>query len=237
MRRFLLAQLTRLCVGLSAGLLLGAQAAYGAPPAQLPQAGAVVLYEQMDSPSTQAITSQNFEADLDQFDRQVADDFAVPSGEVWTITSVEVLGKYDGLGSRTVNSVNVQFYTNSSDNLPSGLLYSGTFSPTGGLNDGNFVLTLNPPAIILPGRAWVSIQANMNFNPERRQWQWIERTAQNGSAAAVRRVNPNTDCPNTWATFAASPCLVGEIHDPDLLFRLNGTTAPAVQVFLPLIRR
>lgn len=207
------------------------------PPAN-PTAPAAVLYDQMDSPSTSVITSQNFEADLDAFDSQAADDFVVPAGLAWTISTVEVSGSYTGLSSRPLDSVNLRFYANSGSNLPGPQLYAATLVPSSGLDTGNLVLTLNPPALILPGTYWVSLQANMAFSTDQRQWQWIERTVQNGNTSAFQ--NPGGGIPpaqcTTWGALSTT-CFPGEGHAPDLLFRLSGTEGSAIQTYLPLISR
>jgi hypothetical protein len=200
-----------------------------------PEAPRIVLYDQIDNPGTNAITSQNFEPDLDAYDGQAADDFVVPAGEFWTITSVEISGTY--ATSATVDSVNVQFYLNTGAGLPGGLAYNGTLVPSGGLNTGSFIINLSPPAKLGPGRHWLSLQANMDFAGAN-VWQWRERTLQSGNAAAFR--NPGggftSTCPN-WGRLWDVCFVPADNHSPDLLFRLNGNTGPAFSLYLPLLRR
>lgn len=227
-----------LSASLTACLLTGNVLAEGeAPAAARPSAPAAVLYDQINNPGTNSVTSQNFEPDLDSFDNQAADDFVVPAGEFWTVTSVEISGTY--AGSAVVDSVNVQFYNNTGAGLPGGQSYSGTFVPSGGLNTGSFIITLSPPPYLGPGLHWVSLQANMNFGPGN-AWQWQERTVQSNQAAAYRMPGGGGGavppaCTN-WAALALT-CFADQGHSPDLLFRLNGTSAPAHSLFLPLARR
>jgi len=69
------------CTVVSAMALLGARSAT-----------AGVLYSQLDSPTTDAAVSQNFEADFDAFDSELADDFVVPAGGGWAVDTVSVVG-------------------------------------------------------------------------------------------------------------------------------------------------
>ena len=68
-----------------------------------------VLYDQYDHAGTVGAGSQNFEAALDPYDDEAADDFDVPAGPGWNVTCVEVQGTYfQGPGPAT--SVNVAVY-------------------------------------------------------------------------------------------------------------------------------
>ena len=70
------------------------------------------LYDQTDNAAVTVTSSQNFEAALDGYDDQVADDFVVPAGQTWNISQVNVAGQYfSGIGQ--ADSVNVFVYPNS----------------------------------------------------------------------------------------------------------------------------
>ncbi|MGH8058562.1 MAG: hypothetical protein ACREOH_15200, partial [Candidatus Entotheonellia bacterium] len=200
-----LSLLVSLTLMITALLSTGSAAAQGTAPDEAAlQAPAAVLYDQINNASTRAVTAQNFEAGLNTFDSEAADDFVVPSGLLWTITSVEVLGRYEGASARVASSANVRFYNHSGASLPNTLVYDASFVPSGGLNDGNFVINLSPAASLFTGTYWVSVQANLDFNPDGRQWQWIERTVQSGNAAAFR--NPGGDVSpgicTSWGTLS-----------------------------------
>ena len=60
-------------------------------------ATAAVLYSQLDSSSGVSITSQNFEADNDAFDSELADDFVVPAGGGWQVRAT-VIEEHAGPG-------------------------------------------------------------------------------------------------------------------------------------------
>src|SRR6476659_8244169 len=72
-----------------------------------------VLYDQTADPGSFIIISQNFEASLDQYDSQGADDFTVPAGKIWSVTGINVLGGYfnfSGAASPGAESETVTFY-------------------------------------------------------------------------------------------------------------------------------
>jgi hypothetical protein len=71
-------------------------------------AGAVVLYDQTDSPGESNAVSQDFEASQNALDSTAADDFTVPSGESWEIDGADVLGDYNGPGPAASSRVTFQ---------------------------------------------------------------------------------------------------------------------------------
>ena len=179
----------------------------------------VVLYDQTDSPGINSISSQDFEASFDAYDNQAADDFVIPAVDgSWSINEVYVPGAYFN-GTGPAPAVNVYFYQNNGT-LPGTLAYSAMgVVPSDSL--GTFTIALTTPAVLPSGTYWVSVQARMDFSAGG-QWGWTERTVQSNSASAWQ--NPGggfgTPC-TTWGARAAT-CAVGT--DPDLLFRLSGTT-------------
>ncbi|MCK6561954.1 S8 family serine peptidase [bacterium] len=191
----------------------------GAGTAEAPVNPAEVLYDQMDSPGLNSITSQNFEAANDAFDNQAADDFVVPASDgAWTIERVEVAGVYFN-GTGPVASVNVWFYQNAG-NLPGAEVYSALeVVPSAGIANGSFVIDLPAPAILTAGAYWVSVQANMDFTPFG-QWGWTERTVASSNPSAWRNPGNGFGTPCTDWGQRVSACGVGS--DPDLLFRLSG---------------
>src|SRR5262249_55070841 len=95
-------------------------------PAPTP-AGCVVLYDQTDNSAGNFITSQDFESDYDIYDDQAADDFVVPSGEIWTVQSVNAGGGYFN-GSGPMPLVNLYFYSDAGG-LPGALVASYLNTP------------------------------------------------------------------------------------------------------------
>ncbi|MGI8589031.1 MAG: S-layer homology domain-containing protein [Chloroflexia bacterium] len=177
-----------------------------------------VLYDQYDHPTQIGISSQQFEPAYSTYNDRAADDFAVPSGQTWTVTGVDVSGSYYN-GPGPADSVNVSFYNNGRT-VPGTPVFTQTnivYSP--GPNPGDFVITLSPPAVLRLGTYWVSVQANQQFNPNG-QWYWRDRYTLSQSAAAWS--NPDAGfrhgCSN-WGP--RSVCNISGMA-PDQVFRLNG---------------
>ncbi|HMA34311.1 MAG TPA: hypothetical protein VKY74_07485, partial [Chloroflexia bacterium] len=135
------------------------------PPRFRPQAHrpVAVLYDQYDYPDLSGISSQHFEPLFQPFDAQAADDFQVPAGQTWTVTSVDVAGGYYG-GPGPVDSMNLFFYTNLST-LPDTPVYTATgIVPIPGIDPGDLSIPLDTPVVLTAGRYWVSVQANMAYS-------------------------------------------------------------------------
>jgi Ca2+-binding RTX toxin-like protein len=198
---------------------LTGSASGGGPAAPVPNGVATPLYSQLDNASTTSITSQNFEAANDAFDNQAADDFVVPAGQSWDVTSLEIPGQYFN-GTGPAGSVNVSLWTNATS-LPGTQVFAlDNAVITSGASSGNFSVRVNPPATLTPGRYWLSVQANMDFATGG-QWGWIERNVQTGRASAWR--NPangfGTGCTG-WTK--RTDCNVGT--QPDLAFAIFGSS-------------
>jgi hypothetical protein len=238
---FVMAALVLSATGMAAAE--GAQQAYSEGASEA--IGALAdLYDQINNPGllSDAIISQNYEAVFDSLYAHAADDFKVPVGQSWTINTVEVRGVYGGGGSQSVASVNVYFYSNSGSNLPGAQLYSATLVPSGELTTGDFVITLSSPAVLGSGTYWVSVQANLNYLPDSRQWSWRERTVQSHNPSAWQNPGDGDSTHGhqciSWGKRQGSPpaCSVGNY--PDLLFKLGGTiTVLNYSVYLPLVIR
>lgn len=182
-----------------------------------------VLYDQMTTPGTNSLASQNFESSFDVYDCQGADDFQVTAGQVWSITSVDILGAYfNGTGPAT--SVNVWFLSNSS-NLPGTVVTSAlNVVPSAGLATGSFTITFTTPIVLTEGNYWISIQTNMDYS-NGGQWGWTEHTQfYNASAWINQGGGFGTSCTNWGYRIAA--CGVGAAPYYDFAFRLNGNSNP-----------
>lgn len=183
-----------------------------------------IIYDQMDNPGTNSITSQNFETVNDIFDSFAADDFALMD-MTYNVESIDVLGVYYN-GSGPATSVNVWFYTcNGSGGLPTDIVYSALYIiPSAGLTDGSFSIPLPVPAVLNEGWYWLCVQANMDYSSGG-QWGWTGRTVQSWSESAWK--NPGggfvTICTPSWG-YRVTNCAVGS--DPDNCFRLNGYITP-----------
>jgi hypothetical protein len=186
-------------------------------------APATILYDQTDNPAPTptppvpgGVTSQDYEPEFDNYDSFAADDFVVPTREVWIITEVDVLGE-SSEPPAPPDSFHVFFYADSGT-LPGTLVasrlansYSGFFT---------FLITLTSPVTLTEGTYWVSVQAREDFGSSG-EWFWDNRLVISNSGAAWQ--NPGggfgASCP-TWGR--KTICLPTQ-YGPDQLFRLVGT--------------
>ncbi len=160
----------------------GAAAPHTLRPSSSRPATSTVLYDQYDNPGANATSSQHFEAAFSTYDDELADDFTVPAGETWSVTTIDAAGEYfDGPGPAT--SFNVVFYSNSTDLPGTAVATRTTMSFTQLAED--FTISLSPAVTLTSGTYWVSVQANQVFNTSG-QWGWFDRTVQSNQGAAWR---------------------------------------------------
>jgi hypothetical protein len=181
-----------------------------------------ILYDQTDNAGTTATSSQNFESNLDNFDVRTADDFTVPAGQQWNIDQVNAQGQYFN-GAGPALTANVYFFTNAGMLPATGIpICSYQNVPiTSGAATGNFNIALPEDCVLVPGTYWVSVQANMDFNPSG-QWGWTDRTVQSGFGAAFENPGGGFACSggNSWVL--KTTC--APTTSPDQLFQLLGAT-------------
>ena len=199
----------------------GVGAAHIIPIPRPPKAPQVVLYDQYDNASLTASSSQDFEAALDPFDDDLADDFVVPGGQTWCVQEIEADGiPFNCSGSCVPDSFNVFFYTDSGS-LPGTQVYSATgqsFVVAG----STYSITLSTPAVLTAGTYWVEVQARMDFTGNG-QFGWTDRTVQSNQGAAWQ--NPGGGfgvCP-TWTR---KPTCIPTAGGPDQVYRLVGDMGP-----------
>jgi hypothetical protein len=216
--------------GVSQGAPAGARASEGPRtagsrgPVHVTRAatGAAALWDQNSDGDGNAISSQNFEASFDAFDDAAADDFRVPAGVKWKVKSVTVTGIYFN-GTGPAVSETVTFYQNAGG-VPGAVKTSATV--TGADSSGSFVIVLPSPVGLGGGpngkTYWVSVVANMNFNPDG-QWGWETRNTKVGKGGVWQ--NPGngfgTGC-TTWTR--KGDC--GLAGGPDFMFALGGRAIP-----------
>ena len=189
------------------------------PPVRV---GTVVLYDQYNSPASFDVTSQDFEAALDAFDNQAADDFVIPAGQTWSIEGVDVDGEYNG-GGGPAASFHVFFYA-TAGSLPGTLACSRLANPfTAGPAAGDAVIPLTTPCVLGAGTYWVSVQARQDFGTNG-QWFWQNRSVQTGNASAWQ--NPGGGLGTPCATWGVKTTCIPVQVGPDQVFRINGVIVP-----------
>ncbi len=180
-----------------------------------------VLFDQTDSPGTDSFPSQYF---IDFSVRaRGADDFVIPPiDDGWIIDTVEVLGSYSS-DDGPAPDFDVNFYADNAG-LPDVLVYNASAVVATVDNSGDVTLDLPVQAVLSSGTYWLSVEANMAFNPGSQQWFWSTRTLLEGNPYAWEDTDGLFGIPAcaTWQP-GASVCNVGGGVDPDSLFRLGGT--------------
>jgi hypothetical protein len=183
-------------VGLSAVALVAATAFAGqATAAKSPAAAsaartshvtypAKACYSQGTNLDGYGISSQNFEASLDAYDDQAADDFTVKKS--CSISTVDVSGFYNGAGG--VTTANVFFYKNSKGKPAKKALKTFNNAKASDDGTGNLTISLGKKGEKLSkGTYWVSVQANLDYSSGG-QWYWADAT--DGSGADAMWQNP-----------------------------------------------
>jgi hypothetical protein len=186
---------------------------------------------------------------------QAADDFVVPSGQIWAVDRVEVAGIYFDTyfdnSEHGAQSVNVEIYDDAGSlpgapisaqrNLTFTLLPSDSAEAqvvaTPATPDTNFDRTRGSFVIPIdqitmePGAYWLSVRANM---PESDQlghlprWVWVARQVTANHLAAFRSDRGLGSC-TSWGYIAS--CSINPDGDYDLVFRLRGNilSGPAAE--------
>jgi hypothetical protein len=184
---------------------------------------AAVLYSQLDSGlgSNAAVASQNFEAALDAFDSQGADDFAIPSGTSWHITELFVDGFLSSGGIVPVTSVNVFVYADSAG-APGALFTSDDAASAA---DAGGDLTIAVDLTLPSGVWWLSVQANLDFSTGG-QWFWLRREPATDGQGHWRNPGDGFSSGATdWTAFPDLSFITTE--SSDLLFEVRGTAVSA----------
>ncbi len=189
-------------------------------------AAADVLYDQFDAPGSGYAASNQFVASSQQYS-EVADDFSVPAGEVWTLSMYEVGGTGSRLGEYPLPGVNLRIYRDVG-HMPGPLFVDRPNYPAS--HDPNFNGPFYGPgasgaSVIAPGHYWFSVQL---YQSSSSSWSWQTRQVQSGDPAVVR----SSACPN-WGIRASCDPLAPE---PDQRFRLFGYVGKELVVGEPIVR-
>ena len=140
----------------------------------------------------------------------------MPTGHVWTINQVNVVGVYFN-GAGPAVSENVFFYRNNAG-VPGDLI--AEFANVHGVDSGgSFQIRLPGSVILRHGSYWVSVQAKLDFGTAG-EWGWETASVQRRLPATWQ--NPGGAFPNGCTTWGPlSTCIPGS--GVDFLFALQGT--------------
>lgn len=187
------------------------QATNRSMPVPLTLGVSALLYDQTDRAAATASSSQRFDAPLEAFDSQVADDFTLGPG-FWRLDRFDVVGVGEGPGV-----LDLYLYEDHSG-APGPEVYRALgLRPDAGLESADVQLNLPSPPTLPGGTYWLSVQARLDDAAD--QWAWRNRRQQSGAPAQFR--NPpdgfGTGCVD-WT--ARATCAGG--NAPDQLFAVHG---------------
>lgn len=191
----------------------------------LPLGPPIVLYDQITlTPRGNGLPDQNFEAALDTYDSEAADDFVVPGPEHWSLTQINILGS-QAIGG-TATSVDITIY---SDNAGApGVAVAGcSFASLTPIEAaGDFSTALPPGCSLAPGTYWMGHITNQDNAPEGQHFFWNTDIV-NGSES--HWINPGDGFGTGCTAFApaGTVCGVGGGTPAyDLLYSIEGTEDP-----------
>ncbi len=184
------------------------------------------LFDQSNACNPTGPASQRF-PDFANAVLQSADDFTVPAGLEWDITTVNAAGIFFGANPNNgpISAVEVQIWS-AAGNLPATQLCAE--SGTNELADPDMSLTLSGAcAAIMPlgeGQYFVSMMAVMPFAPSG-QWAWGSNNSTNGAEFAFQ--DPDAllgagPC-NTWGAGGTTCGIAAGAND--MCFSMDGTEA------------
>ncbi len=192
---------------------------------------ATILYAQMNPVDTIPTTASQQFSDINNSIAQTADDFIIPIGKTWNVSSVATIGAYWN-GAGPANAFTVQFFADMGG-LPAatpmfeqtGLSYTET-------SGGMFDIPLNTSIQMNAGHYWISIVAEMPFDPNG-QWGSAWNNAPQANYVFADR-DPdqlfNGAWPTTWG-HSSDVTDWSNLNNYDLCFQINGgETAAAVPV-------
>ena len=159
-------------------------------------ASAEVLHNQIDPTSPESTTSQDFEAEFNEYDSVTADDFTVPAGQVWQLESGLIRGK--GLGTSTTSTVNVRLYRDAGG-LPGAPILTGQLQAPG---YPRFQLPLSAVPDLAAGHYWLSVQAVLTRSASVTRSSGSGPSTAKGSAASRHSPTPGRASPTAAAPSA-----------------------------------
>jgi hypothetical protein len=207
------------------------------------QRGGNVLYGQTTAlASNDGFTFQNFEASFDAFDSELADDFEVPAGAAWTISSVRFL--LSATMVQTFNStISVAFYSDQTvgpNRLPGAAVCTRTNQPISAAfpNTASVTTTIAlTSACVLPaGRYWLGLQVDAAFGTA---GQFFWTGAQSGGFSNAAWRNPGDGFGSGCTSFAPAATCLNNASAAHFVFELLGSSSAVGGIditSLPLIR-
>ncbi len=148
---------------------------------------------------------------------QSADDFTVPEGSTWKISSIIAQGAVDGSPQLTDASIAI---FNTQNGMPAEEIYnSGSITPTSEPTDANLALELPEELVLESGSYWITVYANLAFEGAN-IWSWATQASVTGDEAHFRDL---LDLFGTGAIDWTPQSVVFNAPPEDQVFQLFGT--------------
>ncbi len=138
-----------------------------------------VLHDQTNSVGFNSYASEDFQPSQDAVDSWIADDFAVPAGQSWTLSQMDVIGVDNGGPPPFVNI----FIYSTSGTLPGSELFHQSHIPASDYPNYSAPITGAPS--LTSGTYWISMQED-GGGYQVPSWAWRGRLVQDGNQAAFR---------------------------------------------------
>jgi hypothetical protein len=156
---------------------------------------------------------------------QAADDFEVPGGQTWTITQIDLPGRYqypdangDGFTTGRVGGVNLTIYTNDGGR-PGDVVYNNMILIPETQLDPNLEVVIPGGLTLQPGIYWIGIYTAVCCYSNDQSWYWKTTATVEHHTALFKSTLPTAPDVINWTpvyeVFPQSPV--------DMLFTLHGT--------------
>jgi len=183
-----------------------------------------ILWDQRDGDSFITVLTQNFETAYDMYDCQGADDFVVREGETWVLKTIEAIGThFNGIGPLRSMHVTVHRDSGGSPARPGEILSDVLEAPVEKIGCelcGSYLARLPQPVELAPGRYWIALQGNMDFD-ESGEWGWEAAATQRGKPGLWR--NPGGGFGVGCTDYEKQVRCIGDSgQSSDYLFALHG---------------
>lgn len=232
MKPFVIFSVLALCVNLAFARADRPEIKKAGSPTQVNLANPTLqdlLVDQFDVTVISAFyTAQNFEADFDIYDNEMADDFTVPAGFTWTLEDFILYGSYYNCAPcGPTTSFDVTIYSDAGG-MP-GSVVSGPHTIVATeildtLDTYFFVLTFPAGVELDGGTYWVGFYANLDFLVGG-QIGFADNDIMHGNLAKWR--NPGggfgTGC-SSWGDMTTCLASPDFIPGPDVTYQLYGTS-------------
>ncbi|MEZ4720610.1 MAG: T9SS type A sorting domain-containing protein [Flavobacteriales bacterium] len=187
------------------------------------------LYAPANMNPNSSLSAQDFETTYNAYDAQGADDFIVPTGDIWMVDSIILVGRYY-CNSCTVDSVsglNLGIY-NDNNGEPGTLVYQQNTSTDVDFNgDGDLLAHFTTPIPLAAGHYWIVANARKDYiaGSGGGQWGWVRDTTQTFNSALWK--NPGdgfaSGC-TSWVEFYN--CTAINVTDSGFAFYMYGCINP-----------